>query len=166
MNQIADSSNLSEPRVQSCLSISLWKPCPSNTNSSKKSESRQLRTSARHASRNRRKSFLKQSIKSASAVRRVRLHAARRPSSPVWTSGKHGVPDVDAIASKILRRRRFRARRAPFRSGGPTHRSASIHTFSLRRYLRFPTRLNTRRASSVSSPITFSNMDANHSRLH
>ncbi|MBR8190556.1 hypothetical protein KDW82_16060 [Burkholderia vietnamiensis] len=43
MNQAADNSNLSERRVQSCLTITLGKPCPSDANSSKLSESRHQR---------------------------------------------------------------------------------------------------------------------------
>ena len=46
-----------------------------------------------------------------------------------------------------------------------SHRSASKHSFSLRRYLRFTSPLNTCQAPSVRTWITCSNLDANHSRL-
>jgi len=85
-------------------------------------------------------------------------------SRPVWTPGKHGVPAIGGVIliNSVAASIPSAGTRHPtpagclLRPAPPPHRSASIHSFSLHRYLRFTSALNTCWPPSVRRRITFS----------
>lgn len=118
------------------------------SNSSDINESRQTRCGSGKNTRKLQKTLSKQNPYLRYPARKTSPRSPRISSSPVWTPGKHGVPATGGITSKNLRRRRFRPPQR-FRSPRPAtvappclafHRSASKHSFSLHRYLRFSSR--------------------------